>query len=168
MKQFKNINPSELDNDSRCIFRFVEYVESIARERFFYLLLDGDLLIWARKGIRQIDNQISISGYTEIEFPKTGLSWFIDTIENKFLKTESEGGLKREKFSYEEEVEGERLCISRMFGTSGYAFRNYSRKDYVTTLYDSPQQASFSDELLFEKGLFAQLKTIAEKLTRGS
>ena len=67
-------------------------------------------------------------------------------------------------YAYEEELVGERLCVARMFGTPGYAFKNFSRNNYVITSFASPQRADFSDELLFEKGLFEQLKRVAEKL----
>lgn len=169
MKKFENIDPNKIDTDPRVILKFTEYVDAIERDSFYYLLQDDGYLIWAGRDLFPSINGAPSkwSGGTDLEFPASGLAWFINVLEEKFFKTEAEGGLEKGKFAYEEEIMGERLCVSRMFGTSGYAFRNYSRRDYVTTLYESPQQASFSDELLFEKGLFDQLKVIAAKIENG-
>ncbi|MCE3253123.1 MAG: hypothetical protein K0Q67_2143, partial [Cellvibrio sp.] len=85
----------------------------------------------------------------------------------KFLKTEAEGGLPKGEFGYEEEISGERLVISRMFGTPGYSFRNHSRDSYVFKTQKRPQEAVLTDEMLFEKGLFDEFKKLAAKIDQG-
>ena len=169
MKKFSNIDPNIVENDPRVVLKFTEYAEELGRDRFYFLLKDDDYLIWAGKTFSPAyDNHPSEwGGETFLEFPVSGLSWFINTIEQRFFKTEAEGGLEKGKFAYEEEVSGERLCVSRMFGEPGYGFRNYSRDSYLWDDESEPQQADFSDELLFQKGLFDQFKTIAEKISRG-
>jgi hypothetical protein len=169
MQIFKDLDPNSLDSDSRVIFKFTEYVESVARDSFYFLLRDGDYLLWALKDLMPAYDNYPEEwvGGTLLEFPVSGLQWFINTLEQRFFKKAGEGGLPKDKYAYEEELVGERLCVSRMFGTPGYAFKNFSRSNYVIKSFPSPQRADFSDELLFGKGLFEQLKLVAEKLERG-
>lgn len=169
MRQFSDTDAATIDRDPRIILRFEEFAEELARSRFHYLLKDDGHLIWAGKTL-----QPSINGSpekwlagTDLEFPINGLPWFIETLEQQFFKTEAEGGLPKGKFAYEEIIDDEKLCVSRMFGEPGYGFRNYSRQDHVIKSYESPQQADFSDELLFKKGLFDEFKKIASKIEAG-
>lgn len=98
-----------------------------------YLVKDEKNFIWASKGTTSARNgnpSKLVSGNI-LEFPIKGLPWFIKTLEQQFLKTEAEGALPKGKFAYEEIIDGERLCVSGMFGEPGYGFRNYSRQDHV-------------------------------------
>lgn len=168
MKTFLDLDPNVLQNDPRIIFSFVENRPQYPDE-YYFLMKDGDFLIWASRGVLPAMNgkPAKWSGGTILEFPKIGLSWFIDTLEQKFFKMEAEGGLPKGEFTYTEKVMDEELTVARMFGVSGYAFRNYDRQDYAYKTMKRPQQANLSDEILFEKGLFGQLKFIAEKITKG-
>lgn len=171
MKKINDTDASTIDNDSRLILKLEEFAEELGRSRFHYLLKDENYLIWAGKSF-----QPSINGSPEkwlassdLEFPAKGLQWFINTLELKFFRTEIEGGLPKGKYTYEETVNGENLCVSRMFGEPGYGFRNYSRQSHLWEEDDDndPQQANFSDELLFTKGLFEEFKKIASKIENG-
>ncbi|WP_188407621.1 hypothetical protein, partial [Agarivorans gilvus] len=104
-------------------------------------------------------------GGTDIEIPKSGLSWFINAIEQKFMKTEAEGGLKREVFTYSTVIDGEKLVVKRQFGVPGYGLMNFNRKEYVFN--ESPQLAEFTDQMLFENGLLDELKLVAKKIDNG-
>jgi hypothetical protein len=106
----------------------------------------------------------------DIEFPKQGLPWFIKAIEEKFMKTEAEGGLKKEAFTYSEIVEGGKLIARRSFGYEGYTLANDDRYSYVDLSlgYQSQQEFCFTDTMLFDNGLLAQLKVIADKITSGT
>ena len=172
MRIFTEIDPHTIDNDPRVVFVFEEYLEDINRSWFLYLLKDNDHFIWASKDIIPAKNGMppELSGNSFLEFPVSGLQWFIETLEQKFFKTEAEGGLPKDQFSYDEIIDGEHLCVSRMFGTPGYGFRNYSRQDHVweDDDDDDPQQADLSDELLFEKGLFEKFKEVAKQLAQSS
>ncbi|QEY16746.1 hypothetical protein D0C16_12665 [Cellvibrio sp. KY-GH-1] len=166
MLSFNRIPPENLDSHPQLIFSFVEYPEEDVPTSFLYLLKDKQHLIWATKSLYPSinGNPPKWLGGNIIEFPIAGLQWFIDTLEQKFFKTEAEGGLPKGQFAFDEIVDGEHLCVSRMFGTPGYGFRNYSRQDHVIKSYESPQQADLSDELLFEKGLFEKFKEVAQQL----
>lgn len=170
MRIFTDIDPHQLENDSRIVFIFEEYDENISRSRFYHLLKDENHFIWASKSLRPARNGLpeKLFGSSILEFPISGLQWFIDTLEQKFFKTEAEGGLAKDQFAYDEIVDGEHLCVSRMFGTPGYGFRNYSRQDHLWEEgdEDDPQQADLSDELLFEKGLFEKFKEVAQQLAQ--
>lgn len=166
MRELDNIDPNNIDADPRVVIKIEENIEEIQRSWFLYLVKDEKHLIWASKGITSArnGNPPKLVGGNILEFPIKGLSWFIETLEQQFFKTEAEGGLPKGKFAYEEIIDGERLCVSRMFGEPGYGFRNYSRQDNVIKSYESPQQADLSYELLFKKGLFEEFKKIALKI----
>lgn len=166
MKKFIRLDPNEIDDDPGVALKFEEYLKEIGRSWFLYLIRDGNYFIWATKSLyTPTDGSLpKWVGGNKLEFPVSGLQWFIDTLEQKFFKTEAEGGLSKGQFAFDEIVDGEHLCVSRMFGEPGYGFRNYSRQDHVIKSYESPQQADLSDELLFEKGLFEKFKEVAQQL----
>lgn len=168
MKKFINTDPNTLENDSRIILRYSQLQSNQIRMNDYYLLQDGDYLMWARKGLFPALNGKPETwvGGTYIEFPKIGLPWFIKTIEEKFMKTEAEGGLKKDAFTYSEIIEGEKLAIKRQFGVPGYGFMNFSREEYI--FQETPQLAEFTDTMLFENGLFVQLINIADKINAGT
>ena len=170
MREFNSIDPDKVEQDSRVILKITEFAEELNRDHYYFLLRDGEHLIWAIKSFfPQLDgNPAYWSGGNILEFPIKGLPWFIETLEQQFFKTEAEGGLPKGKFAYEEIIDGERLCVSRMFGEPGYGFRNYSRQDHVIKSYECPQQADLSDELLFKNGLFEEFKKIALKIESGN
>lgn len=168
MRKFDEITSNTIDADERLLLMFAEYPEGSKYTSFLYLLKDDQHLILATKSLYPSvnGNQPKWLAGNIIEFPVTGLQWLIDTLEQKFFKTEAEGGLSKGQFAFDEIVDGEHLCVSRMFGEPGYGFRNYSRQDHVITSYKSAQQADLSDELLFEKGLFKKFKEVAKDLTQ--
>lgn len=172
MRKFEEAIPETIDSDNRVIFKIVDKTDGKNPKSFKFLLIDKKHLIWATKSLfPAIDEDPAywLAGNI-IEFPVSGLQWFIDTLEQKFFKTEDEGGLPKDQFTFDEIVDGEHLCVSRMFGTPGYGFRNYSRQDHLWEEgdEDEPQQADLSDELLFEKGLFEKFKEVANQLALSS
>lgn len=169
MKKFPNTDPVDLLNDPRIVFQYTEFKPHKNDNNYCFWLKDGDYLIWAKKGLyAPLNGSPSYwVGGTQLEIPKEGLPWFIRVIEEKFFKTEAEGGLPKGQFGYEEEICGERLVVSRMFGTPGYSFRNHSRDSYLFKTQKRPQEAMLTDELLFEKGVFDEFKKLAEKIERG-
>lgn len=169
MKKLNNTDPNGLDADPRVILKFISKNKEIMCDTLYYFLSDNGHLIFAISSMYpSIDGlPAELVGGTLLEIPIKGLPWFINVLENKFFKTEAEGGLENGKFVYEEAVMGERLCVSRMFGIPGYAFRNYSRQDYLVDFTEDPQSIELSDELLFDEGLFDQLKIMARKIDSG-
>lgn len=173
MKKFSNTDPVDLLNDPRIVFQGTTFVQHKNDNDYLFWLKDSEYLIWAAKSnfVYIDDNGVEVErrvvGGTRLEIPKEGLSWFIWVIEEKFFKTEAEGGLAKGQFGYEEEIKGERLIVSRMFGTPGYSFRNHSRDSYVFKTQSRPQEAIFTDEMLFEQGMFDEFKKLAEKIEKG-
>lgn len=172
MRNFIDTSASSIEEDPRLILKFEEFVVELGRSRFHYILRDEGHLIIAGKSFQPLHNNTPgkwLAG-TDLEIPAAGLQWFISTLEKQFFKTATEGGLPKDQFSYDELVDGEHLSVSRMFGTPGYGFKNYSRKSYIYQELgiDAPQQADLSDELLFEKGLFEKFKEVANQLALSS
>jgi len=169
MKKFPNTDPVKLLDDPRIVYKYAEFQPHLNDNDYCFWLKEGEYLLWAKKGLG-----VSFDGSprewvggTELEIPKEGLSWFIWVIEEKFFKTEAEGGLAKGQFGYEEVINGEKLIVSRMFGTPGYRFRNHSRYSHLWDDSTDPQNAMFTDEMLFEKGLFDEFKKLAEKIEQG-
>ena len=166
MRQFDSIDPEFMSNDPR-IVSTTEDPDDQGRK--YYLLVDGDYLLLATNKYRtdpQTGKSIWI-GY-QLEFPKQGLPWLVDTIENKFFKLAKEGGLPAGVFVYYETIADEELCVQRCFGLgscreTGYAFATIDRrgKSGISKEY------SFTDTALFELGLFAWFKDNAERIRRG-
>lgn len=169
MTKFPNTDPVNLLSDPRVVFQYAEFRQHLGDNDYRFWLKDGNYLIWAKRGLyAPLDGAPSYwVGGTQLEIPQEGLSWFVRVIEEKFLKTEAEGGLPKGRFGYEEEICGEKLVVSRMFGTPGYSFRNHSRHSHLWDDSTDPQDAMFTDELLFEKGLFDEFKKLAEKIEQG-
>ncbi|WP_229711282.1 hypothetical protein, partial [Agarivorans gilvus] len=90
--RFKNLHVEDLDNNPNTVLVF-KSLRSNGKYRFFYLLLMHDYLVLASKGCFPAVNGQPEKwlGGTDIEIPKSGLSWFINAIEQKFMKTEAEG-----------------------------------------------------------------------------
>jgi hypothetical protein len=168
MKKFANTNPNQLDDDPRIILRYSQPHFNQINTNYNYLLLDENYLLWTRKGYFPAINGKPEKwvGGTKIEFPKEGLLWFIETIEEKFLKTAAQGGLEKGAFTYSEEINGEKLAIKRQFGVPGYGLMNFSREGHGFAA-DDTQLAEFTDVMLFDNGLFKQFVEIAKKIENG-
>ncbi len=173
MKKFPNTDPVNLLNDARIVFQSTTFIPRKNDNDYLFWLKDGEYLIWAARSVFVYidDNNVEVErrvvGGTRLEIPKGGLSWFVNVIEDKFLKTEAEGGLAKSQYGYEEVINGEKLIVSRMFGTPGYSFRNHSRHSHLWDDSTDPQDAMFTDEMLFEKGMFDEFKKLAEKIEQG-
>ncbi|MDO6683895.1 MULTISPECIES: hypothetical protein [unclassified Agarivorans] len=169
MRTFENTDPYKLDEDKRVIFRYSQPTFNNKNTDYYYLLLDDEYFIWATKGYFPPLNGKPEKwvGGSFIEFPKSGLSWFINAIEQKFMKTEAEGGLKKEELTYSEVINDEKLVASRWFGTPGYGLANASRDRYGSSTFKKQQEFCFTDEMLFDKGLLDNLKIIAKKIDSG-
>jgi len=170
MRQFESIDPENIENDPRVVSQIVSPEDS---ERTYYLLIDGDYAILARTKYWEDPTEGPNKWKSEwlhyqLEFPKQGLPWLVDTIENKFFKLAKEGGLPAGVFHFTEAIEGERLKVQRCFGLgncreTGYAFATIDRRDED----DISKHFSFTDTALFELGLFAWFKDNAERIRRG-
>lgn len=104
----------------------------------------------------------------QLEMPKSGIPWIIDTLENKFFKLSHEGGLPKGVYHHKEEVDGEVLTLGRAAsaggdGIPGYTLATLSRDDEDAMA----KTMSFSDPLLFDHGFFDVLKDIANRIRRG-
>ena len=166
MRQFESIDPENIENDPRVVSH-VTHPENPKDN--YYLLIDGDYAILASVEYwTNLKTGKSEWLHYQLELPNQGLPWLVDTIENKFFKYSKEGGLPAGVFHLTESVEGERLKVQRCFGlknsrVTGYSFATIDRRDKSGI----SKHYSFTDEALFELGLFAWFKDIAERIRRG-
>jgi len=167
MKEFKEIDPLTVDKHPNLIAKLPDKTD--VRNTFYFLLIDDYIIIADTKYFTYKSTGESKWLHYQIEFPKRGLKWFLDTLENKFFKTEAEGGLPKGTFHYIGTVDGERLKLRRAFnadgnGGGGYAFITIDRKEPNSVWSKS---YTFSDSLLFENGMIDIMKDIADKIEKG-
>ena len=166
MKQFNEIDPLTVAQDPRVIATIQDDQND---QKTWYFLVDQDHLI-VSNATYFTNKRTGESKWLhyQIEFPKRGLIWYLDTLQHKFLKTEAEGGLPKGQFHDKTEIEGERIKLGRAFnadgnGGAGYSFVTLDRKEdtYFAKGY------TFTDEFLFKGGLIQVLQDIAYKIQAG-
>ncbi|RZP54149.1 hypothetical protein [Vibrio vulnificus] len=167
MKQFKEIDPLTVAAHPNLVATLPDATD--AGNTFYFLLIDDYIVLADTQYFTdKLDGESEWLHY-QIEFPKHGLRWFLDTLEGKFFKTAAEGGLPKGKFNDEGIVDGERLKLRRAFnadgeGGGGYAFITLDRKEPESVWSKS---YTFTDSLLFKHGMIDTMKEIAKKIDLG-
>lgn len=161
MRHFNDIDPLTVAQDPRVVASIQDDKEPTVT---YYFLIDGDHMIVSNTNWKERKQKWL---HYQIEFPKRGLLWYLDTLEHKFFKTEAEGGLPKGKFHDKTEIEGERIKLGRAFnadgnGGGGYSFVTLDRKED-----DLAKEYTFTDAFLFEGGLIQIFEDIAAKIKGG-
>jgi|GEM_PF-6208577 len=177
MKVFDDVNPASVLTDKRIIGVFSCNDEYSVSGAHYFILSDSGCLLFVVCCLLFVVTSLPTStlvnptglewcGGILLEISVAGFKWFVAAIENRFLKTEVNGGLPRGVYTIEAEVGGEKLSVARMFGVPGYSLRNHSRSAHVIAQENlvRPQELELSDELLFELNYFAELKRLANSL----
>ncbi|MCG3734525.1 hypothetical protein [Vibrio cincinnatiensis] len=167
MKQFKDIDPLTVAHHPNLVATLPDKTDD--GNTFYFLLIDDYLVIADAQYFTNKRTGESKWLHYQIEFPKHGLRWFLDTLEEKFFKTAANGGLPKGTFNSEGMVDGERLKLGRAFnadgnGSGGYAFITLDRIDSYIGLAKS---YTFTDALLFKHGMIDVMKDIAKKIDLG-
>src|SRR5690554_230581 len=169
MKQFKPIDPLTIKSDSRTVGHVVD--ENRPTRTIYVLIDDSYALLAVCDYFTNLRTKESEWLTYQLEFPKAGLRWIVDTINNKFFKTPDEGGLPGGVYHYEEVVDGEELGISRDMGLgtnenrqSGYTFLTLSRREEIGT---SAKELSFTDTFLFDRGFLKLIEDTAKRIESG-
>ncbi|RLU00129.1 hypothetical protein [Ketobacter sp.] len=168
MHYFNEINPLTISQNPDVI---AALIDPYNQERTLYILIEGNYSIIASTKKHTYPKTGKSEWLThQIELPKSGISWTVNTIEKKFLKLSHEGGLPADVRHYEGIVDGEELGISRAMGLgtddnreSSYTIYTHSRKSE----WDTSKKMSFTDSFLFEHGFFDLLKDLAAKIEKG-
>ena len=128
---------------------------------YFFIRSESHLII-----IEHLDNfypngERRIFSY-QLEIPKAGLKYFIDSV-GRFFLHEDEGGVPFGKMSVYDAIDGETIQIFRAHSADqyggGYALMTLDRR-----IGRVSKQLIFSDHELFECGLMDVLKDIAKEL----
>src|SRR5690554_7296538 len=86
MKQFKPIDPLTIESDTRIFGKLVDH-EAAYRDNIYYLAVDDTHAIIATHSYYTDPDTNESEWLTyQLEFPKAGLRWIVDTINNKFFK----------------------------------------------------------------------------------
>ncbi|WP_064669203.1 hypothetical protein [Vibrio nigripulchritudo] len=167
MKRVQQLEPGTIEKHPNLVRMFPD---PTYQGNTFYFVLDDDHLIVADSEYftNKRTGKSKWIGY-QIEFPKRGLRWFLTALEDKFFKTEAEGGLPKGVFNTEGCVDGERLKLRRAFNADsnnggGYAFVTLDRFPEGRKVCKS---YTFTDSLLFDHGLIDAMKDIAHKVDMG-
>ena len=164
MKQFPDIDPLTIKQDPNLVASLAD--DRKPNKTWYFLIIDDYMLIANATYFTDKLTKESEWLHYQIEFPKQGLLWYLDTIRNKFFKTEAEGGLPKGEIGASEVINGEELAIVRAMNADGnrgggYTFVTVDRKDGL------PKSYTFTDALLFEHGLMDLLDDIATKIKTG-
>ena len=169
MKQFEPIDPLIIKNDSRVVGYVVD--DNKPNRTIYVLIDDSYALLAVCNYFTSLRTQESRWLTYQLEFPKAGLRWIVDTINNKFFKTPNEGGLPSGVYHYEEVINGEELGIRRSMGLgtnenrqSGYTFTTLSRREEIGT---SAKELSFTDTFLFDRGFLKLIEDTAKRIESG-
>src|SRR5690554_6340736 len=169
MKQFEPIDPLTIKSDSRTVGHVVD--ENKPNRAIYVLIDDSYALLAVCNYFTSLRTKESEWLTYQLEFPKAGLRWIVDTINNKFFKTPDEGGLPSGVYHYEEVINGEELGINRSMnlGTnenrqSGYTFKTLSRREEIGT---SAKELSFTDTFLFNRGFLKLIEDTAKRIESG-
>ncbi|MBA54298.1 MAG: hypothetical protein CMK89_07575 [Pseudomonadales bacterium] len=167
MQAFDEINPFSISQNPKVI---ASIVDPNNQDRTFYVLIDVNYSIIASAKMHTYPETGKSEWLThQLELPKAGIKWIVNTLENKFLKLSHDGGLPADVRHFEEIVDGEKLGISRAMGLgtddnreAGYTIYTHSRKSE----WDTSKKMSFTESFLFEYGFFDILKKISEKIEK--
>jgi len=171
MKQFEPIDPLTIESDTRIFGKLIDH-EATYRDCIYYFAIDDThAIIAAHSYYTDPDTNESEWLTYQLEFPKAGLRWIVDTLTIKFVKSPEEGGLPGGVYHYEEVVDGEELGIRRSMGLgtnenrqSGYTFLTLSRKDEQ---FDFTKKLSFTDTFLFNRGFLKLIEDTAKRIESG-
>ena len=171
MKQFKPIDPLTIESDTRIFGKLINH-EATYRDRIYYLAIDDTHAIIATHSYYTDPDTNESEWLTyQLEFPKAGLRWIVDTLTIKFVKSPEEGGLPGGVYHYEEVVDGEELGIRRAMGLgtnenrqSGYTLLTLSREEDDI---DYPKRLSFTDTFLFDRGFLKLIEDTAKRIENG-
>src|SRR5690554_3931953 len=169
MKQFEPIDPLTIKSNPNLIGSITSDLDP---SDTYYLLIIDTYAVLFDSGLYTNPNTKESRWLTyQLEFPKAGLRWIVDTINNKFFKTPDEGGLPGGVYHYEEVVDGEELGIRRSMGLgtnenrqSGYTFLTLSREDEQ---FGYIKKLSFTDTFLFDRGFLKLIEDTAKRIENG-
>ena len=162
MKTFEPIDPQMLDQNPHLVASLPDDTDSSITWHF--LIIDNYLII-AQAYFNPLKQKWL---HDQIELPKRGLQWFLDTLRDRFFKTEAEGGLPKGQFSTSTLIDGEQLALQRAFnadlnGGGGYALVTVNRKKNGL-----PKEYTFTDAFLFDHGLMDVMDDIASRIRAGT
>jgi len=143
----------------------LEIVYTIVQQSTLYFLMKAPARPMIFRG-EEIPNDEPGYDLTQIRIPLRALPWLIDTIENKFWKKTSEGGLANNVLHINEMVASEDLLLRfspncRAEGVQGFTLENYSHLPDHHLLNHQSIELPYS--LLREGGLLQSWKDIASK-----
>jgi len=161
LEQFPDIDPVNPQNSGRVLASIPEYERP--NNIYYFIGTRSHIIIAGCEFKKMWDDEPAEWSIGQLVLPRRGIAWFVDTIENKFFKKPEEGGLSVDEFKWTETIDGEKLEVRRSFGTVGYVLSTLSRR----TERGFALEFTFTDEFLFEHGMFDTFKRVAEIIRNG-
>jgi len=162
LKEFPDIDPLNPQASGRLLASITS--DERPEENYHFLAVGMHHIIIASCEFKSFrENEPPEWFVNQLVLPRRGIPWYVDTIENKFFKKPEEGGLSADEFKWTETVDGEKLQVARSFGTVGYTLSTLSRRDEDGFALEF----TFTDEFLFEHGMFDAFKRVADLVRQG-
>ena len=114
MRQFPEIDPLTIKQHPNLVAALTD--DRDPNITFYFLIIDDYMLIADTTYFTNKRTGESKWLHYQIEFPKQGLLWYLDSLRTKFFKTEAKGGLAKGKFYDKAVIDGEELKLARCFG----------------------------------------------------
>jgi hypothetical protein len=168
IEKFNLIDPDNLAQNTKFLQSF-DHPLFKGKEVCFFMI-EQHIIIYCKKWVTRKISGITKLIANQIEIPAQAIQWIVDTIEIKFFKPPSQGGLPVDKFHHCEIIQDEELCINRSVssggeGIGGYRLVNLSRRSYISET--DIQEFAMPDPFLFDHGLMDFLKDLGVKISRG-
>ncbi len=155
------INPFELPKECNLLF---DKPSLGYKDEFFKIIQQDDLYIFQTVAKAQFGvGDFGDFDVTQIELPKTVISWLADSIENKMWKSAIKGGLPSGAYSIKEVISDEKFGLFREMNVGaksqkGFLFTNYSRPSRNIS-FKKVQDFYLTDVMLLDGGLLDFLKS---------
>ena len=157
MIEFEKIDVNNIPNS----FKFIKKYKCEDNDHYYFISTKTHLIIIDHIDLPLKSGKRLVNSY-QLEIPKAGLNYFIDSVSRFFLH-EDEGGVPFGKMSVHDAIDGETIQVFRAHSADqyggGYALITLDREED-----EIPQKLIFSDHELFECGLMDVLKEIAKEL----
>ncbi len=124
MRQFDPIDPLTIDRNPMVVARQPD--ERKPTKAFYILIIDQYAVIATCNYFTNKRTEKSKWLTWQLEMPKFGIPWIINTLENKFFKLSQEGGLPKGVYHHKEEVDGEVLTLGRAASAGGDGVPGYT------------------------------------------
>ena len=158
------LDPANLPSGARLI---KEYDHPTFHKPRRIFLINEALVVFQSESVSRLTGMMRRS---QLELPAEAIGWLAESIETRFWKKPSEGGLPRDVLHDKAIIDGEPIKINRGVniggeGIGGFRIVNLDRQEYDK--WKDLQEFSFTDIELVDMGLLDFFKDFAQRYASG-